>query len=190
MKNYVGFMTKLEWKLWSKVVIERILKKIGLIVSLCVVVMCITGCGKETYEADLEEMQAVISAQEDEAASVSGNLEQGIKDRNTEMYYKAMEELTTPGGGLDLSAYEGVNGFGKFGNMLLYHYSNIYAAIRSYYVYIMLTVLAIGGIVAACSTKNKTLRRFALFNICIYTNVIIVIIVFGVGLFNHFVIGG
>lgn len=162
-----------------------LMKKILLVTLLVVVVAGFTGCGKENMQESMTDtcnMENNKGASDERSAEASGRM----ADVAEQSYYKSLDELTKPGGGLDISSWEGDNAIDKWSRRIMYWWICFYRAVKRHLVEIMAVNTLIGAMLAVFATKNKQIRRFGIFNLCIYLNSVVLVFVIVVGLVNHF----
>lgn len=162
-----------------------LMKKMLLVTLLVVVVAGFTGCGKENMQesmTDTYSMENNKAASDERSAEASGRM----ADAAEQSYYKSLDELTKPGGGLDISSWEGDDAIDKWSRRIMYWWTCFYRAVKRHLVEIMAVNTLIGAMLAVFATKNKQIRRFGIFNLCIYLNSVVLVFVIVVGLVNHF----
>lgn len=162
-----------------------LMKKMLLVTLLVVVVAGFTGCGKENMQesmTDTYSMENNKGASDERSAEASGRM----ADAAEQSYYKSLDELTKPGGGLDISSWEGDDAIDKWSRRIMYWWTCFYRAVKRHLVEIMAVNTLIGAMLAVFATKNKQIRRFGIFNLCIYLNSVVLVFVIVVGLVNHF----
>ena len=156
-----------------------------LLVTFCIVaVIGLTGCGKNNVQERVTDTYDIKNRNADDKKSVetSGKM----ADAAEQSYYNSLDELTKPGGGLDISLWEGDDAIDKWSRRIMYWWTCFYRSVKRYVVEIIAVNTLIGAMLAIFATKNKQIRRFGIFNLCIYLNSVVLIFVIVVGLVNHF----
>ncbi len=156
-----------------------------LLVSVFIVtVVGLTGCGRENVKESITDTYSVENRDTDgeTSAETSGRM----ADAAERSYYSSLDELTKPGGGLDISSWEGDDAIDKWSRRIMYWWTCFYRAVKRHVVEIMAVNTLIGAMLAVFATKNKQIRRFGIFNLCIYLNSVVLVFVIVVGLVNHF----
>lgn len=142
------------------------------------IVAGLTGCRKDNAQENVTE-----------ASYNSGNRYSDtgkMADAAEQHYYESLDELTKQEGGLDISSWEGDDAIDKWSRRIMYWWTCVYKAVKRHIVEIIAVNTLTGAMLAIFATKNKQVRRFGIFNLCIYLNSVILLFVIIVGLVNHF----
>lgn len=156
-----------------------------LLVTFCIVMITgLTGCEKDNVQECATDMYVTKHSDSVDKRSIetSGRL----ADAAEQSYYKSLDELTKQGGGLDISSWEGDDAIDKWSRRIMYWWTCFYRAVKRRVVEIIAVNTLIGVMLAVFATKNKQIRRFGIFNLCIYLNSVVLLFVIMVGLVNHF----
>lgn len=143
------------------------------------------GCGKDNTQENITVMP--YNAENGyngtgKTAQTSGRMADATEQR----YYESLDELTKQGGGLDISSWEGDDAIDKWSRRIMYWWTCVYRAVQRHIVEIIAVNTLTGAMLAIFATKNKQIRRFGIFNLCIYLNSVILLFVIVVGLVNYF----
>lgn len=143
------------------------------------------GCGKDNTQENITVMP--YNAENGyngtgKTAQTSGRMADATEQR----YYESLDELTKQGGGIDISSWEGDNAIDKWSRRIMYWWTCVYRAVKRHIVEIIAVNTLTGAMLAIFATKNKQVRRFGIFNLCIYLNSVILLFVIVVGLVNYF----
>lgn len=159
-------------------------KRMLLVTYFTAMVMGLAGCGKENVQENITDTYGM----ENRDADGEGSRESSgrMADAAERSYYDSLYELTKPGGGLDISTWEGDDAIDKWSRRILYWWTCFYRAVKRHVVEIIAVNSLIGAMLAIFSTKNKQIRRFGIFNLCIYLNMVVLVFVIVVGLVNYF----
>ena len=157
-----------------------------LLVTFCIVtaVLGLTGCGKDKVQETTADTYSMENRNDEDKKSVESSGR--MADAAEQSYYNSLDELTKPGGGLDISSWEGDDAIDKWSRRIMYWWTCFYRAVKRHVVEIMAVNTLIGAMLAVFATKNKQIRRFGIFNLCIYLNSVVLVFVIAVGLVNHF----
>lgn len=144
----------------------------------------LAGCGRDNVQESAADTYGVENrdASDEKSVETSGRM----ADAAELSYYNSLDELTKPGGGLDISSWEGDDAIDKWSRRIMYWWTCFYRAVKRHVVEIMAVNTLIGAMLAVFATKNKQVRRFGIFNLCIYLNSVVLVFVIAVGLVNHF----
>lgn len=158
----------------------------SMLLAACFIVTSagLAGCGRDNVQEGVADTYSMENRDADDEKSVetSGRL----ADAAERSYYNSLDELTKPGGGLDISSWEGDDAIDKWSRRIMYWWTCFYRAVKRHVVEIMAVNTLIGAMLAVFATKNKQIRRFGIFNLCIYLNLAVLVFVIAVGLVNHF----
>lgn len=160
-------------------------KKLVLAVFCSFLFLAMGGCGRKNETVPEAYLETESHDNEGKAKNTSNKMADAASDH----YYSSLDELTKQGGGLDISAWEGDDAIDKWSRRIMYWWTNFYASIKKHVVEIMAVNTLTGAMLAIFATKNKQIRRFGLFNLCIYLNSVVLAFVIAVGLVNHFYAG-
>lgn len=157
-----------------------------LVACFTIIAVGFTGCGKENVQENITDTYRMENRDADgeRLRESSGRM----ADAAERSYYKSLYELTRPGGGLDISSWEGDDAIDKWSRRILYWWTCFYRAVKRHVVEIIAVNSLIGAMLAIFATKNKQIRRFGIFNLCIYLNTVVLVFVIAVGLVNYFYI--
>lgn len=144
----------------------------------------LAGCGRDNVQEGVADIYGMENrdAGDEKSVETSGRM----ADAAELSYYNSLDELTKPGGGLDISSWEGDDAIDKWSRRIMYWWTCFYRAVKMHVVEIMAVNTLIGAMLAVFATKNKQVRRFGIFNLCIYLNSVVLVFVIAVGLVNHF----
>lgn len=159
--------------------------KIILLATFCMVTAAgLTGCGKDNVQETVTDTYSMENrgAGDERSVETSGRM----ADAAERSYYNSLDELTKPGGGLDISSWEGDDAIDKWSRRIMYWWTCFYRAVKRHVVEIIAVNTLTGAMLAIFATKNKQVRRFGIFNLCIYLNSVVLVFVIAVGLVNHF----
>lgn len=155
-------------------------------VTFCVVTAAgLNGCGKDNIQKNITATSYNTgNAYSDmgKPAQTSGKMADAAEQR----YYESLDELTKQGGGLDISSWEGDDAIDKWSRRIMYWWTCFYRAVKRHVVEIIAVNTLTGAMLAIFATKNKQVRRFGIFNLCIYLNSVVLLFVIMTGLVNHF----
>lgn len=155
-------------------------------VTFCMGIMAgLTGCGKDNTQENVTAAPYNTGNGDngtEKPAQTSGK----IADTAEQRYYESLDELTRQGGGIDISLWEGDDAIDKWSRRIMYWWTCVYRAIKRHIVEIIAVNTLTGAMLAIFATKNKQVRRFGIFNLCIYLNSVMLLFVIIVGLVNHF----
>lgn len=159
-------------------------KRMLLVTFFIVTAAGLTGCGKENMQESITDTYSTENRDtgDERSAEASGRM----ADAAEQNYYKSLDELTKPGGGLDISSWEGDDAIDKWSRRIMYWWTCFYRAVKRHIVEIIAVNTLIGAMLAVFATKNKQIRRFGIFNLCIYLNSVVLVFVIVIGLVNHF----
>lgn len=161
------------------------LKRVLMAVFCIVIVTGLNGCGKDNKQENATDTSYSVENEQTDtgkAVETSGRM----ADAAERSYYDSLDELTKPGGGLDISSWEGDDAIDKWSRRIMYWWTCFYRSVKRHIVEIMAVNTLIGAMLAIFATKNKQIRRFGIFNLCIYLNLVVLVFVIVVGLVNHF----
>ncbi len=155
-------------------------------VTFCIVTAAgFVGCGKKNTQENITTMTYNVGngcGDTEKSAQTSGKMADVAKQR----YYESLDELTKQGGGLDISSWEGDDAIDKWSRRIMYWWTCFYRAVKRHVVEIITVNTLTGAMLAIFATKNKQVRRFGIFNLCIYLNSVVLLFVIMTGLVNHF----
>lgn len=145
----------------------------------------LTGCGKDNAQENITTTSYNVGdgyADTGKTTQTSGKMADTAEQR----YYESLDELTKQGGGLDISSWEGDDAIDKWSRRIMYWWTCFYRAVKRHVVEIIAVNTLTGAMLAIFATKNKQVRRFGIFNLCIYLNSVMLLFVIMTGLVNHF----
>lgn len=106
---------------------------------------------------------------------------QQYNDRMGQIYEDAFDRLTDPN---DYEEMEGKDIGDKLTRKVLGGYQRAYRVFRSLSPVIIICSVAAGVLTMVLATHNKKIKRFGLFGLIIAIPAVVLLIVFGIGIFN------
>ena len=154
---------------------KRIIKKHLLIALVILSLLCVGGCKKENPDAEMSDPFS-------QEAEIPEEIYDGTyKSRVDEIYEDAYERFMDPDGGIKL---EGEDIFDKIGRIMLGGYHKGFLGFRKIGVYVITCSLIIGILMMSFARKNKKVQHTGLFVFIIGIPAAIIVLVFGIGIFN------
>lgn len=159
------------------------------IAAVCLALLTLSGCGSRK-SADDYAMETYNSYRiKESAADNEADYVSGYAGKAEAGYYRSMDELTSNDKKFDMSEWEGDTWWEKISLKLLYYFGQLYGNLKFYYPIILIANCTIGLTLFFAAPRNNQIRRFGIFNMCIYMNLIVTIVVIGVGMINSYYIG-
>lgn len=160
-------------------------KKVFFVTFCMVISTVLSGCGKYNTQENITATLCNTGngySDTGKPAQTSGKMADAAEQR----YYESLDELTKQGGGVDISSWEGDDAIDKWSRRIMYWWTCFYRAVKRHVVEIIAVNTLTGAMLAIFATKNKQVRRFGIFNLCIYLNSVVLLFVIMTGLINHF----